>query len=61
MEGEGIQQMQHLGDVASPSAPCKAPLPVVDSVSNYEKLQRIGEGTYGVVCESLSAVPLSHM
>ncbi|PNW73858.1 hypothetical protein CHLRE_13g575650v5 [Chlamydomonas reinhardtii] len=25
------------------------PLPVVDPVSNYEKLHRIGEGTYGVV------------
>ena len=28
------------------------PLPVVDPVSNYEKLHRIGEGTYGVVCKS---------
>jgi hypothetical protein len=25
------------------------PLPVVDSVLEYEKLHRIGEGTYGVV------------
>ena len=28
-------------------------LPVRDAVSNYEKISRIGEGTYGVVCESL--------
>lgn len=28
-----------------------AALPVKDSVSNYEKISRIGEGTYGVVCE----------
>ena len=26
-------------------------LPVRESVSKYEKLKRIGEGTYGVVCE----------
>ena len=26
-------------------------LPVRDAVSNYEKISRIGEGTYGVVCE----------
>ena len=29
-------------------------LPVRDSVSNYEKISRIGEGTYGVVCELTS-------
>ena len=29
-------------------------LPVLDSVLNYEKINRIGEGTYGVVCESPS-------
>ena len=28
-------------------------LPVVESVAAYEKLHRIGEGTYGVVCESV--------
>ncbi len=28
-----------------------AALPIVDSVHNYEKIHRIGEGTYGVVCE----------
>ena len=27
-------------------------LPVKDSVGNYEKISRIGEGTYGVVCEN---------
>lgn len=26
-------------------------LPVRDAVSNYEKISRIGEGTYGVVCK----------
>ena len=30
-------------------------LPVVDSVSDYEKLHHIGEGTYGVVCEQAAA------
>ncbi len=29
----------------------EAVLPVIDSVHNYEKIHRIGEGTYGVVCE----------
>ena len=28
-------------------------LPVRESVSNYEKISRIGEGTYGVVCKSI--------
>lgn len=27
-------------------------LPVRDPVTNYEKIKRIGEGTYGVVCET---------
>ena len=27
-------------------------LPVLDPVANYEKIKRIGEGTYGVVCKS---------
>lgn len=26
-------------------------LPVLDSVTDYEKIERIGEGTFGVVCE----------
>lgn len=26
-------------------------LPVLDDVQDYDKIQRIGEGTYGVVCE----------
>ena len=29
-----------------------APLPVPHPVIDYEKVSRIGEGTYGVVCES---------
>ena len=43
--------MEHLAELASPNQPAKTGLPVIDSVSNYEKLKRIGEGTYGVVCE----------
>ena len=50
MEGTSLE---HLADLASPSQPANAGLPVIDSVSNYEKLKRIGEGTYGVVCESV--------
>ena len=34
-------------------------LPVRDSVSNYEKISRIGEGTYGVVCKTTSEALLS--
>ena len=26
-------------------------LPVFDDVQDYEKIKRIGEGTYGVVCK----------
>lgn len=26
-------------------------LPVLDSVTDYEKIKRIGEGTFGIVCE----------
>ncbi len=26
-------------------------LPIFDDVQDYEKIQRIGEGTYGVVCK----------
>ena len=37
-------------DAAAPTV-IDAP-PVIDSVTNYEKLHRIGEGTYGVVCRS---------
>ena len=33
----------------TPEAPSK--LPVLDPVTAYEKIKRIGEGTYGVVCE----------
>lgn len=29
-------------------------LPVHDPVGNYEKIKRIGEGTYGVVCKCSS-------
>lgn len=28
-----------------------AVLPVLDAVSDYEKIKRIGEGTFGIVCE----------
>ena len=35
-------------------------LPVRDSVSNYEKISRIGEGTYGVVCKTTSKALLCH-
>lgn len=27
-------------------------LPVVDAVTDYEKIERIGEGTFGIVCTS---------
>lgn len=39
------------GEEPSTSEP-SCSLPVVESVLRYEKLHRIGEGTYGVVCES---------
>jgi len=32
-------------------------LPVRDPVTNYEKIKRIGEGTYGVVCEFCTLPP----
>lgn len=38
--------------MSSAAAALISRLPVVDAVSDYEKLHRIGEGTYGVVCES---------
>ena len=60
MEGDSVQDMQHLADVASPSASKPASLPVLDSVSNYEKIQRIGEGTYGVVCKPPSSPIAEH-
>ena len=25
-------------------------LPVIDAVTDYEKIERIGEGTFGIVC-----------
>ena len=28
-------------------------LPVVDAVTDFEKIKRIGEGTYGVCCKCL--------
>lgn len=42
-----------------------ADYPVVDPVTDYEKIKRIGEGTYGVVCKSqrcsLTCPSLVHM
>lgn len=32
-------------------------LPVLDPVANYEKIKRIGEGTYGVVCKCQHEAP----
>lgn len=29
-----------------------AELPVLDPVGDYEKIKRIGEGTFGIVCET---------
>ena len=31
-------------------------LPVVDAVTDFEKIKRIGEGTYGVCCECVSGL-----
>ena len=47
-----MEGLEHLAELATSSQPASTGLPVIDSVSNYEKLKRIGEGTYGVVCES---------
>lgn len=33
-------------------------LPVLNPVTQYEKVHRIGEGTYGVVCECKPPCPL---
>lgn len=38
---------------AGQSEKAEVSLPVVNPVVNYEKIKRIGEGTYGVVCEDL--------
>jgi hypothetical protein len=39
------------GGAALPATAAPSPLlPVIDPVTDYEKLHRIGEGTYGVVC-----------
>ena len=29
-------------------------LPIIDAVTKYEKIKRIGEGTYGIVCKHLT-------
>ena len=31
-------------------------LPVVDAVTDFEKIKRIGEGTYGVCCKCLCSL-----
>ena len=33
-----------------PESDTARPLPVLAAVADYEKIKRIGEGTYGVVC-----------
>lgn len=43
------QQPQKQQQQQQAAANQKPPLPVLDSVLDYEKLHRIGEGTYGVV------------
>ena len=60
--GKGAAGSENRGDQApstsqrgSDDAPVDSDLPVLDSVLNYEKINRIGEGTYGVVCESPSS------
>jgi len=46
--GGGSRQEQQLADGAEQ-------LPVLDPVTDYEKIKRIGEGTFGIVCECIYA------
>ena len=39
--------------MAAAAAADGAVLPTVDSVLDFEKIGRVGEGTYGVVCATL--------
>ena len=39
------------GAASAPADLADAELPVLDPVSDYEKIKRIGEGTFGIVCE----------
>ena len=53
--GASYSDFTHLHTLAIKMAAEKRPaseLPVLDSVVDYEKLHRVGEGTYGVVCGS---------
>lgn len=49
-EGADAEGQQQQRAPAEPPTPPRV-LPVLDPVSDYEKICRIGEGTYGVVCE----------
>ena len=50
--GGGSQQpQQQPGTPVEGGASPARTLPVFDSVASYEKVHRIGEGTYGVVCK----------
>ena len=47
-----LVQHPNLGSASPmPEVGIQHQLPVLAPVADYEKIQRIGEGTYGVVCE----------
>jgi hypothetical protein len=55
-----LARHSHDAAASTPSSPQQQhSLPVVDSVLDYEKLHRIGEGTYGVVYKGKSHSKLS--
>lgn len=55
-----LARHSHDAAASTPSSPQQQQsLPVVDSVLDYEKLHRIGEGTYGVVYKGKSHSKLS--
>jgi hypothetical protein len=47
------------GGKPKPPGDGEASLPVLDPVADYEKIKRIGEGTFGIVCEILLRRPLN--